>query len=132
MVIIPFHPHLLSEVHELFDLCNSGVAKGWTFNPNRTLIALKDDKVVGFLACWRDGQPIAWVDMLLVHPDYRNQRVGATLCYTLEALLKSEGVSVIRCVIDEGNDLAAPLTKAGFSTVGTFTIMEKHYEAQGS
>lgn len=126
--LIPFGPTWTADVHKLFDACAVPYAKQWTFNPHRTLLATRgDSEVVGFVASWWDQQPIAWIDMLLVRPDCRGQGVGAWLCWTIEAILRREGAQVIRCVLDEGAEIAAPLEKAGFSRVGTFLVMEKHY-----
>lgn len=120
-------PAVLPGLHLLFDACNTPVAKEWEFNPQRTIVALHNGEVVGFLASWWDGQPVAWIDMLLVLPKYRGQGIGAFLGYTMEAILRQQGAKVIRCVLDEGAELAAPLEKAGFSRVGTFLVMERHY-----
>lgn len=126
MKIARYRPDM--DLTVLFTACNVAFAGNWAFNPQRTLVALEDGQVVGFVASWWDGQPIAWVDMLLVHPKYRNGRVGSELCLMVEALLLAEGAHVIRCVLDEDSTLARPLERAGYACIGTFTVLERHYK----
>ena len=125
--VVPLNPDLLPRLHQLFDACDQPHVKEWVFNPRRCALALWKDEVVGFVASWWDRQPFAWIDLLLVHPKYRGQGVGVILCWTMEELLRGEGVKAIRCLLDDGAEIAEPLERAGFTRVGTPVLMEKVY-----
>lgn len=128
--LLPFHPGMLPRLAVLFKACDVYFDTTWAFNPWRTIIANDDEtgQVVGFVTSWWDRQPIAWVDILLVHPDYRGIRgmgLAGKLFYNVEALLRKEGVRVIRCVL-ENEEIIPAIERAGYSNLGTFTVMEKH------
>lgn len=125
--IVPITPALLPGLHQLFDDCNQSHVKGWQFNPRRCMLAVWKGEVVGFVASWWDGQPFAWIDLLLVAPKYRGQGVGVRLAGTMEALLCGEGVKSIRCVLDEDGEFAELLDRAGFTRTGTYLVMERDY-----
>ena len=81
---------------ELFQLCKV-VGDPRDFNPERFLVATVNGKVVGCVAYWIDGQPLAWADYLYVHPDYQSKGIGTWLALELQKILVDHGVKWVRC-----------------------------------
>ena len=67
---------------------------GWNnaFLEHRTLVALEDNKIVGFADMTDDG----FLDRLYVHKDYQQQHIGKALCDELEAWIWQQGCVNIR------------------------------------
>ncbi len=67
---------------------------GWNnaFLEHRTLVALEDNKIVGFADMTDDG----FLDRLYVHKDYQQQHIGKALCDELEAWIWQQGCVTIR------------------------------------
>ena len=116
----------LPGLSRLFHAVDMAYATVWEWNTDNCLVATHEDEVVGFVACWHDNQPYAFVDVLLVHPTYKGQGIGAWLCWAMEAILISRGVKCIRCVASVP-EIVPPLTKEGFQHAGTHAILEKFY-----
>src|SRR3990167_8575719 len=126
-VMSPIRPDLLPSLSQFFKDCGDEYMADWDWNPKNTLLALHNDRVVGFVSSWVDGQPFAWMDPLLVHPEYRGQGIGVWLGWTMEAILQKRGVSVIRVIAREDGDLIPQLKRCGMNPLGQFTMLEKHY-----
>lgn len=124
----PIHPDLLPSLSQFFIDCGKPHMKDWDWNPKNTLLALHNtDRVVGFVSSWVDGQPYAWIDPLLVHPEHQNQGIGVWLGWVMEAILQKRGVSMIRVLVREDGDLIPQLKRSGMVVVGQFTVLEKTY-----
>lgn len=125
----PLRADLYPSLGDFFRACGEGHMADWEWNPANTLLALHEDRVVGFVSAWVDGQPYAWIDPLLVHPDHRNQGIGVWLGWTMEAILQKRGVSVIRVLARDDGDLIPQLKRCGMKLKGSYTILEKTYAA---
>jgi hypothetical protein len=109
-------------------LCEAGngfaVTAEWPFNPKRSLVALHNGEVVGFISIWHDGQPSAWVDSLVVKQKY--QGIGIFLCLAAEALALQLGARYIRALAYR-DEWTQHLLRAGFVSVGKYEVLEKGY-----
>lgn len=87
------------------------------YDPQLSLVALHEERVVGFIGAWVNGDAYAWVDNLVVHPDYRKDRIGYYLAKGIAELLGKRGIRFIH-VCMENPDLARALRQFGFKSKG--------------
>ncbi len=115
-MIRPQIQHLTADhipgLDELFRLCKV-VGDPRDFNPERFLVATVKGKVVGCVAYWIDGHPLAWVDYLFVHPDYQSQGIGAWLCFEIEKILEDHDIKWVRCT--PTGSLVSMFMRGGFT-----------------
>lgn len=97
----------------------------WTWNPFCTLLAIHQQRVVGFIAGWA-GQPVGFIDMLVVAPAMRGQGIGVFLWRAMIAHLVSVGVQRIRWLTANQN-LQRMLERQGFATISQGVLMEVTY-----
>ena len=117
----------LPSLHSLFAATGHDYEVGWEYNPDMTLLAIHEDKVVGFIAGWIDNQPYAWVDNILVHPKYRRTGVGYTLCVAMRGVLQAKGVKVVQAAIENPQLVDMLVRGAGFKVRGERTLLELHF-----
>ena len=105
-----------------FKLCGLGCAAA-SFNYDMSLVALHKGELVGFVTAWWDNQPGAFIDLLTVHPDYRNRGIGYYLCTAMQAVLIKKGVTRIYVALDNPS-LVPAFEKHGFKERKGFFLME--------
>ena len=95
----------------------------WTWNPETTLLAIWQGHVVGFVAGWLGGQPVAIIEALVVTPYLRERGIGVALWRSMTDHLISLGAKRIRFLVTNPR-LKDMLSREGFGVVGDGTIME--------
>lgn len=115
---------LENELDFFFKLCGLECSAA-SFNYDMSIIALYKGEIVGFVTSWHDDQPGAFIDLLTVHPDYRNRGVGYYLAAAMRASLTQKGVTRIYCILDN-YELQPLLERHGFRERKGFIIMESN------
>src|SRR5262245_49410777 len=64
--------------------------------PDGCFLAAAGDQVVGTVTTTAYGRRVAWIGMMLVHPDYRRQGIGTTLMKHALAYLNGLRVATVR------------------------------------
>jgi GNAT superfamily N-acetyltransferase len=98
----------------------------WPFNPARSLVAIHNGKVVGFVSVWHDDQPSAWIDSLVVDAEFRHQGIGVFLAIAAESLALRLGARYVRALAGE-DEVVRMLLKKGFVPLGTYEVLDKGY-----
>mgnify|MGYP001592757592 CR=1 FL=1 len=118
-----YRPDMLDDLTFLFKVC------GWEFDPaqppdsNNSIVALYKGQLVGFVTYWLDSQPYAFVDSLLVHPDFRSKGIGYYLAHAVKEIVLKHGASAIRFVVTNP-ELAATLDRVGCTRREDAVVME--------
>lgn len=79
-------------------------------DPEASLVAEVDDKVVGFMfGEVRSGEfgldeATGWIEVLAVDPDYRGRAVGRRMAEAMLAHFRARGATQVRTFIDEERD----------------------------
>lgn len=107
---------------------------GWNQTPEdwQRLLALEPDgcfaarasgKILGTVTTTTYGDTLAWIGMMLVHPEQRRRGIGRALMERTLAYLKARG---IRCIKLDATPLGSPLyEKLGFVPESSFTRSER-------
>ena len=95
----------------------------WTWNPQTTLLAIWQGRVVGFVAGWLGGQPIGIVDALVVDPSLRERGIGVALWRAIVDHLFDLGAKRVRFLAVNPR-LTKMLGREGFSFIGDVSLME--------
>ena len=66
------------------------------FEPDGCFVAVRDEVVVGTVTTITYGRALAWIGMMLVHPDHRRQGIGHRLMRQALEYLRSRGVPVVK------------------------------------
>ena len=77
---------------------------------NLFLVAEIEGKIVGTVLATHDGRK-GWINRLAVHPDYRKKGLATKLVKYAEDWLSSQGIEIIACLIEEGNEPSMRLFK---------------------
>lgn len=80
------------------------------------LCAFDGEQLVGYVAVVSNGVTDAYIQDVMVHPDWQHQSVGTQLIQRVLARLKAEGVYMVS-VIYGGADLAPYYEGFGFTTM---------------
>ena len=124
--ISQLRPEHYDDLRDLFRIYECS-ADPSTYDPDWTLVALVDNKAVGFIAAWVCGQPYVFVDTFLVRPEHRGTGVAVRLGETMLAVLEKRKMSAgktIRAVVTLPS-LIEPLKKYSFRTVSAAVAMER-------
>ena len=105
------------------------VTSGSSFSAEGAQVATKDDRVVGFVLA-TDTDELAFLSVLMVHPDFRRQGIGAGLLRRSEDFVRSRGKEEIR-VGYKGNPVSFA-TGADVSTPGYYYLLNNGYRNDGS
>lgn len=80
-------------------------------NPTTSVVATKDDKIIGAILCGHDGRRACFYHVC-VDKDYRRHKVGGSMVnYCMEAL-KKEGISKVSLIAFKKNDLGNAFWKS--------------------
>lgn len=72
-----------------------------------------EDRLVGYIDCVCNGVTDAYIQDLMVHPDYQNNGIGTELMARMIAYLKLKGIYMISVVYDD--DLKPFYKRFGFT-----------------
>src|SRR5687767_195790 len=64
--------------------------------PDGCFVATEDTKVIGTVTTTTFEQQLAWIGMMLVHPDYRRRGIGTALMQRAFDHLREGGITCIR------------------------------------
>jgi ribosomal protein S18 acetylase RimI-like enzyme len=124
-----FEPHHQKDLNFLFQICAQEWDMDAMYNPETTLLAWHKGQLVGFLTAWYDDQPYAFMDNLIVHPDFRNKGIGFWLVITMKDILFAKGVRAIRAIVSD--EYLDGLCRYGFKEVkGAITVEIKNEKSK--
>ena len=90
-----------------------GVERFLKRNPDTSVVALKDGKVVGAILCGHDGRR-GCMYHVCVHPDYRRRGIGKDMVVYAMKRLQEEGISKVSLIAFTSNDIG----NAFWKTIG--------------
>ena len=91
--------------------------------PQGCFVALQKEQVVGTVTTISYGQALAWIGMMLVHPECRRQGIGRRLMQRAVAYLQGVG---IKCIRLDATPAGFPLyEQLGFVTEWTLTRWQR-------
>jgi predicted N-acetyltransferase YhbS len=97
-------------------------------DPRGNFVLAIDDRIVGTVTTLTYGPQLAWIGMMLVHPDHRRQGIGRCLMGRALEYLQGRGVSCIRL---DATPAGFPLyQQLGFITEWTLTRWERPADAE--
>jgi predicted N-acetyltransferase YhbS len=67
-----------------------------SLEPEGCFVALQDGKVAGTVTTITYGRALAWIGMMLVHPDHRGRGIGTGLMQQALKYLQDRGVKCIK------------------------------------
>ncbi len=87
--------------------------------PRGCFVAVQEGRVVGTVTATTYGQRLAWIGMMLVHPEHQRHGIGTSLMRQALEYLQGHGV---KCVKLDATPAGRPLyEKLGFVSQGTLT-----------
>ncbi len=100
MEIKRYDDKYLDSLNELLKLCFNVQKKGNVNSDDVELVALIDNRVVGYLVLNRlkDGisdESYYYVNYVCTHPDYRNQHISTKMFDEVFSICKREGISYL-------------------------------------
>lgn len=100
------------------------------YEPDGCFIAEIDGKPVGTVSTTSYGNDLAWIGMMLVHPDYRRRGIARSLMETSLDYLRQRGVA---CIKLDATPLGQPLyEQLGFQAEWEFQRWERPGETVAS
>lgn len=67
-----------------------------SFEPQGCFVAIDHGEVIGTVTTTTFGEQLAWIGMMLVHPDHRRRGIGTRLMQAALDYLKARGIACIR------------------------------------
>lgn len=92
----------------------------------KVISAWESDKLIGLIRCVGDGYTICYVQDLIVHPDFQNQKIGSTLMSTLLAEFPKVRQKVL--LTDENVKTRQFYERLGFSSCDTGELVAFYRE----
>jgi predicted N-acetyltransferase YhbS len=90
-----------------------------SLEPHGCFVATRDDEVVGTVTTTTYGQTLAWIGMMLVHPEHQRHGIGTRLMQQALDYLRTRAV---RCIKLDATPAGLPLyEKLGFVSEYTLT-----------
>ena len=86
------------------DDSREGVARFLKRNPDSSVVAVEDSRVVGAILCGHDGRR-GCLYHVCVHEDYRKQGIGQKMVEACLAALKREHVNKVNLIAFKKNDI---------------------------
>ena len=90
-----------------------GVERFLKRNPNTSVVAIEDDKIVGAILCGHDGRR-GCLYHVCVDPDYRLRGIGKSMVVFCMKALKDEHISKVSLIAFTANDIG----NAFWKTIG--------------
>ena len=81
-----------------------GITRFINRNPNTSIVAIEDDKIVGTILCGHDGRRGCFYHVC-VHEDYRERGIGTKMVEEARNALKEEGISKITLIAFTKNEI---------------------------
>ena len=116
------------------DDSRQGVERFLKRNPDTSVVAVKDDKVVGAILCGHDGRR-GCLYHVCVDPEYRKQGIGTAMVVFAMNALKKEKISKVSLIAFTQNDIGNAFwkeigwTKREDLNYYDFTLNEKNITA---
>ncbi|MBR4574127.1 MAG: GNAT family N-acetyltransferase [Lachnospiraceae bacterium] len=82
-------------------------------NPETSVVAVEDDRIVGAILCGHDGRR-GCLYHVCVHPDYRRRGIGRSMVVFCMNALKKEKISKVSLIAFTANDIG----NAFWKTIG--------------
>lgn len=99
-----------------------GVERFLRRNPNTSVVAIEDGKIVGAILCGHDGRR-GCLYHVCVDPDYRLRGIGKEMVVHCMNALKDEGISKVSLIAFSANDIG----NAFWNTIGWTRRMDLNY-----
>ena len=99
-----------------------GVERFLKRNPNTSVVAIEDDKIVGAILCGHDGRR-GCLYHVCVDPDYRLRGIGKAMVVKCMQALKVEQISKVSLIAFSENDIG----NAFWHTIGWTERLDLNY-----
>ena len=99
-----------------------GVERFLKRNPNTSVVAIEDGKVVGAILCGHDGRR-GCLYHVCVDPDYRRRGIGKAMVVACMKALKEENISKVSLIAFSVNDIG----NAFWHTIGWTERLDLNY-----
>ena len=99
-----------------------GVERFLKRNPNTSVVAIEDDKIVGAILCGHDGRR-GCLYHVCVDPDYRLRGIGQAMVVKCMQALKEEQISKVSLIAFSENDIG----NAFWHTIGWTERLDLNY-----
>lgn len=86
------------------DDSRTGIERFLKRNPNTSVVAVKNDRIVGAILCGHDGRR-GCLYHVCVEPSYRKQGIGSAMVTSVMEALKAENISNVSLIAFTENDL---------------------------
>ena len=86
------------------DDSKEGILKFIKRNPNTSVVAVVDGKIVGSILAGHDGRHGSFYHVC-VHEDYRKHGIGKAMVISAMVRLKNEGINKVQLVAFSGNEI---------------------------
>ena len=86
------------------DDSKEGILKFIKRNPNTSVVAVVDGKIVGSILAGHDGRHGSFYHVC-VHEDYRKHGIGKAMVTSAMVRLKNEGINKVQLVAFSGNEI---------------------------
>ena len=100
----------------------TGVERFLKRNPNTSVVAIEDDKIVGAILCGHDGRR-GCLYHVCVDPDYRLRGIGKAMVVKCMQALKEEQISKVSLIAFSENDIG----NAFWHTIGWTERLDLNY-----
>ncbi len=104
------------------DDSQAGVERFLKRNPNTSVVAVEDGKIVGAILCGHDGRR-GCLYHVCVDPDYRRRGIGKSMVVMCMQALKEEHISKVSLIAFSENDIG----NAFWHTIGWTERLDLNY-----
>lgn len=99
-----------------------------SLEPKGCFVTTEGDKVIGTVTTTRYGTELAWIGMMLVHPEHRRKGIATQL---MKCALEHLGACGVECIKLDATPVGRPLyEKLGFQTESSLTRWQREAVAQ--
>lgn len=104
------------------DDSREGVERFLERNPNTSVVAVEDNRIVGSILCGHDGRR-GCLYHVCVHEDYRRRGIGKAMVVRAMEALKAEQISKVSLIAFTKNDIG----NAFWNTIGWTERLDLNY-----